>query len=61
MSERTTQTGIPIRECSKCGYTHAITRDHCLCCGRPSAFLDPDGICIPCSKTPARLRRKARL
>lgn len=42
----TTPTGIPITECDDCGYTHPITRSHCVECNRPSAFIDESGRCL---------------
>ena len=34
----TTQTGIPIIECSVCGWTHPETREHCTYCGLATLF-----------------------
>jgi ribosomal protein S14 len=45
---RTTATGVPIRPCAECGREHPITYAHCIACGRASAFIDPDGLCVPC-------------
>lgn len=49
---KTTPTGIPIFPCKNCGREHPSNRDHCLQCGQASAFLDPDGICLPCGRKP---------
>lgn len=34
----TTQTGIPIVECTTCGRAHPATRTHCSTCGRAHLF-----------------------
>ena len=34
----TTQTGIPIIECGKCGMVHPETRKHCPVCGKPTLY-----------------------
>ena len=34
----TTQTGIPIIDCTACGRHHPATRAHCTTCGSPSLF-----------------------
>ena len=33
-----TMTGIPIADCSKCGFRHPITRAHCIECGLATIF-----------------------
>lgn len=38
MTEPTTPTGIPIRDCQECGRAHPITRPHCPGCGLALAF-----------------------
>lgn len=34
----TTQTGIPIIDCTTCGHPHPATRAHCSTCGRAHLF-----------------------
>ena len=41
LEARTTQTGIPIRDCEICGRRHPITRTHCTICGRASLYCHP--------------------
>ena len=33
-----TQNGIPIIECGKCGMEHPETRKHCQVCGKPTLY-----------------------
>lgn len=44
----TTQTGVPIVDCGKCEGRHPASRLHCAECGRPSLFIDPEGLCLRC-------------
>lgn len=47
----TTPTGIPIIECSECGWSHPSNRVHCDRCGKASAFIDPHHrLCLNCSQ-----------
>lgn len=47
----TTPTGIPIIECSECGWSHPSNRVHCGRCGKASAFIDPHHrLCLNCSQ-----------
>jgi hypothetical protein len=45
---KTTPTGVPIILCGSCGIEHTATRRHCSTCGRPSFFIDPEGVCLDC-------------
>ncbi len=49
MSPETTQTGIPIIDCDKCGNRHPQNRAHCILCGTASLFIDGMGFCIGCA------------
>lgn len=44
----TTQTGIPIEDCTACGKAHPVTRRHCTGCGAASVFLDANQTCLRC-------------
>lgn len=44
----TTPTGIPIDDCDHCGRMHPVGREHCVSCGRASAFITPTGVCLKC-------------
>ena len=37
----TTPTGIPIIDCSTCGYRHPESRRHCRKCGKATLFCHP--------------------
>ena len=49
----TTPTGVPIVHCKTCHLYHPENRRHCLQCGAPTLFINPDGNCIPCGKEAA--------
>ena len=46
----TTPTGIPITYCDDCERYHPATRGHCIKCGKPTLFLNPDSNCTKCEK-----------
>jgi predicted RNA-binding Zn-ribbon protein involved in translation (DUF1610 family) len=33
-----TMTGVPIVDCSECGFRHPVTRKHCAGCGLATIF-----------------------
>ena len=45
----TTQNGVPIIDCTQCGGTHPEPRKHCMSCGRPSLFINPQNLCLNCN------------
>lgn len=49
MNAETTQTGMPIIDCGKCGKRHPEASAHCILCGSPSLFIDGMGFCIGCA------------
>lgn len=34
--------------CPRCGLDHPTGKRHCEQCGRPSAFIQDDGLCLKC-------------
>ena len=47
-SPSTTPTGVPIIDCNRCSGRHPATRKHCRTCGRASAFVQRNGLCLAC-------------
>lgn len=46
-----TQTGVPIIHCGTCRLYHPDGRRHCNECGKPTLFINPQGICLKCEGT----------
>lgn len=44
-----TQMGVPVLQCERCGRTHPINRKHCAVCNSPSAFINRSGLCMTCA------------
>ena len=45
---RTTPINAPIITCPRCGLDHPTGKRHCGTCGKPSAFIQDDGLCLKC-------------
>lgn len=51
---KTTQTGIEITLCGRCGYEHPVTREHCVECAAASIFVTQEtgNLCYQCQQLP---------
>jgi ribosomal protein S14 len=54
----TTPSGIEIRDCTRCGMKHPVTRRHCINCDSPTPFIDKEtGLCLDLPNRPGCLAR----
>lgn len=53
---RTTPTGIPYIDCTRCEINHPENRRHCHNCNSPSIFVTPEtgDLCYQCQQLPGQ-------
>ena len=48
INDKLAATGYTPSACPECGIDHPTGKRHCEQCGKPSAFIQDDGLCLKC-------------